>query len=72
MPCILAQPELKHSTRPPCWNSAVQEVKASVNDAQNNEKKPRLEPNYSFDLCRLACSIFDYLVEDFDEIKDLI
>ena len=36
-----------------------------------NDKKPRLEPNYSFDLCRLACSIFDYLVEDFDEIKDL-
>ena len=25
-----------------------------------NPKKPRLEPNYSFDLCRLACSIFDY------------
>jgi len=36
-----------------------------------NEKKPRLEPNYSFDICRLACSIFDYVVEDFDEIKDL-
>lgn len=36
-----------------------------------NEKKPRLEPNFSFDLCRLACSIFDYVVEDFDEIKDL-
>jgi len=36
-----------------------------------NEKKPRLEPNYSFDLCRLACSIFDYLVEDMDEIKEL-
>jgi hypothetical protein len=36
-----------------------------------NEKKPRLEPNYSFDLCRLACSIFDYVVEDFDEVKDL-
>ena len=36
-----------------------------------NEKKPRLEPNYSFDLCRLACSIFDYIVEDFDEIKNL-
>jgi hypothetical protein len=36
-----------------------------------NEKKPRLEPNYSFDLCRLACSIFDYIVDDFDEIKDL-
>jgi len=36
-----------------------------------NDKKPRLDPNYSFDLCRLACSIFDYLVDDLDEVKDL-
>jgi hypothetical protein len=36
-----------------------------------NEKKPILEPNFSFDLCRLACSIFDYIIDDFDEIKDL-
>jgi hypothetical protein len=36
-----------------------------------NDKKPRLETNYSFDLCRLACSIFDFLVEDMDEIKDI-
>jgi hypothetical protein len=36
-----------------------------------NDKKPRLEPNYSFDLCRLACSMFDYLVDDMDSIKDL-
>ena len=36
-----------------------------------NKDKPRLDPNYSFDLCRLACSIFDYLVEDMEEIKDL-
>ena len=36
-----------------------------------NEKKPRIEPNYSFDLCRLACSIFDYVVEDFQKIKNL-
>jgi hypothetical protein len=36
-----------------------------------NDKKPRLEPNYSFDLCRLACSIFDYIIEDMDDIKDL-
>ena len=36
-----------------------------------NEKKPRLEPNYSFDLCRLACSIFDYVVEDMSEVKDI-
>jgi len=36
-----------------------------------NDKKPRLEPNFSFDLCRLACSIFDYVIEDFDMIKNL-
>ncbi len=36
-----------------------------------NDKKPRLEPNFSFDLCRLACSIFDYIVNDFDSIKNL-
>jgi len=36
-----------------------------------NDKKPRLEPNFSFDLCRLACSIFDYLVDEMDEIKNL-
>jgi hypothetical protein len=37
-----------------------------------NDKKPRLEPNFSFDLCRLACSIFDYVVDDFDTIKNII
>lgn len=36
-----------------------------------NEKKPRLEPNPSFDLCRLACSIFDYIIDDFEEMKDV-
>jgi len=36
-----------------------------------NSKKPRLEPNYSFDICRLACSIFDYLIEDLDAVKNL-
>lgn len=34
-----------------------------------NDKKPRLEPNFSFDLCRLACSIFDYIMDDFEEMK---
>ena len=29
-----------------------------------NEKKPRLEPNYSFDLSRLGCSIYDILFEN--------
>jgi hypothetical protein len=28
-----------------------------------NEDKPRLEPNPSFDLCRLGCSIYDFLIE---------
>jgi hypothetical protein len=36
-----------------------------------NEKKPRLEPNFSFDLCRLACSIYDYLIDENDDTKDL-
>ena len=36
-----------------------------------NPEKPRLEPNFSFDLCRLACSIFDFIIDDYDEIKDL-
>jgi serine/threonine protein kinase len=36
-----------------------------------NEKKSRLDPNPSFDLCRLACSLFDYLVEDMDDIADI-
>ena len=36
-----------------------------------NDKKPRLEPNPSFDLCRLACSIFDYIIDDFEEMRDL-
>ena len=34
-----------------------------------NPDKPRLEPNYSFDLCRLTCSLFDYFVENIEDIK---
>ena len=33
-----------------------------------NPDKPRIEPNFSFDLCRLACSVFDDLIEDMDDI----
>jgi hypothetical protein len=36
-----------------------------------NSNKPRLEPNYSFDLCRLGCSLFDYFIEDLEDIKKL-
>lgn len=28
-----------------------------------NDKKPVIEPNYSFDLCRLGCSIYDFLFD---------
>jgi len=35
-----------------------------------NEKKPRLEPNNSFDLCRLGCSIFDYFFDDVIDVRD--
>lgn len=28
-----------------------------------NRNKPRLEPNYSFDLCRLGSSIFDFIMD---------
>jgi hypothetical protein len=34
-----------------------------------NNKKARLEPNFSFDLCRLACSMFDYVIDDMDEVS---
>ena len=34
-------------------------------------EKSRVDPNYSFDLCRLACSMFDYFVEDIEEFKKM-
>jgi hypothetical protein len=35
-----------------------------------NPKKPRIEPNYSFDLCRLGCSIYDFIIEDDMKMED--
>jgi len=29
-----------------------------------NESRPRLDPNPAFDLCRLGCSMYDFLIED--------
>jgi hypothetical protein len=29
-----------------------------------NDKKPRLDPNFSFDLCRLGCALYDYLMDE--------
>ena len=37
-----------------------------------NDRKPRLEPNFSFDLCRLGCSLFDFLVDDIEEADSAI
>ena len=46
-----------------------------------NQDKPRLEPNFSFDLCRLGCSLFDYFdcdlesltsTEELDDVQEVI
>tara|TARA_A100001015_G_scaffold234396_1_gene265871 strand:- start:4043 stop:5743 length:1701 start_codon:yes stop_codon:yes gene_type:complete len=37
-----------------------------------NEDKPRLEPNFSFDLCRLACCLYDHFIEDLEEAETII
>jgi hypothetical protein len=34
-----------------------------------NTKKPLLEPNPSFDLCRLGTSIYDFIIDEQDEIN---
>jgi hypothetical protein len=35
-----------------------------------NNKKPRLDPNMSFDLCRLGCSIYDFVFDEDDDVID--
>jgi hypothetical protein len=37
-----------------------------------NPKKPRLDPNPSFDLCRLGCALFDFLVDDIQDMKTVM
>ena len=36
-----------------------------------NNKKKLIEPNMSFDLCRLGCSLIEHIVDDFEEFKKL-
>ena len=36
-----------------------------------NENRPTLEPNMSFDLCRLASSIFDFVTDIDDDENEL-
>jgi len=35
-----------------------------------NPCNPIVKPNYSFDLCRLGCSLFDYFFDSIDDIND--
>ena len=35
-----------------------------------NDKKSVIEPNPSFDLCRLGCSIYDFIMEKYDSLDD--
>ncbi len=37
-----------------------------------NDKKSLIEPNPSFDLCRLGCSIYDFIMEKYDTLDDNI
>lgn len=38
-----------------------------------NDKKPRIDPNVSFDLCRLGCSLYDFVVKDNDsEVEHIV
>jgi hypothetical protein len=36
-----------------------------------DDKIPRLEPNYSFDLCRLGVSIYDFVIDENESIEDM-
>ena len=36
-----------------------------------NPDKPTVEPNYSFDLCRFACALFDYFIYDLRKVDKL-
>jgi hypothetical protein len=33
-----------------------------------NEKKPCIQPNFSFDLCRLGCSLFDFFIDNMEDV----
>ena len=36
-----------------------------------DENKARLDPNYSFDLCRLGCSIYDFIIDQDEPYESL-
>jgi hypothetical protein len=37
-----------------------------------NPEKKKVEPNMSFDLCRLGCSMFDFLIDDIDDLDEQV
>jgi hypothetical protein len=58
-----------------CSNSFDKDGDASTQyncEPYFNEKKPRIEPNFSFDLSRLASSLFDYLIPNMKVHKKII
>ena len=64
-----------------CSDSFAKEGDASTQyncEPFMNEDRPRLEPNNSFDLCRLGCSLFDFVTdidqkeEDLDELQKTV
>jgi hypothetical protein len=36
-----------------------------------NKNKPRVEPNKAFDLCRLACSLYDHFIDEPSDLKNI-
>ena len=36
-----------------------------------NKDKPYISPNYSFDLCRLGCSIYDFITEKYETLEEI-
>lgn len=36
-----------------------------------NNNKPIIEPNMSFDLCRLGCSIYDFIIDKYDDTDNM-
>ena len=64
----------KYQDKPFCSDSFANGGDASTQyncEPFLNKNKPRLEPNYSFDLCRLGCSIYDFIIEEDMEYKSL-
>ena len=54
-----------------CFNKGEDAATQYNFGAYYNPKKPIIKPNKSFDLCRLACSIFDFFVDSMDEVSEI-